>query len=107
MAYVNRRNEDKPLMITNQCPEVIHPGIGTQAGTAPETHGFKLDPGETRNLTVSADWQGRVWGRTNCSFNAEGTGPSHPGGLNGGGASCGTGDCGGLLSCKLSVSTML
>ena len=104
LVFVNRRDDKRPLRITNLCPEVLHPGIGTQAGTAPETHGFALGVGETRDLTVSGDWQGRVWGRTNCSFNAKGTGPSHPGGLNGGGASCGTGDCGGVLDCKLTVS---
>ena len=102
-VYINRRTDNRPLQITNQCPEVIYPAIGTQAGTAPEVQGFRLDLGETRKLSVSADWQGRVWGRTNCSFNADGTGPSNTGGNNGGGSACSTGDCGGIVDCRGTV----
>ncbi|KAL9104932.1 MAG: hypothetical protein Q9163_000177 [Psora crenata] len=100
IAYVAQRDESKPLVIENQCAETIYPGIATQAGRAPSTGGFRLDPGDTRNLTVGADWQGRVWGRTNCSFNDEGTGPSNAGGNDGGGRACTTGDCNGIVDCK-------
>lgn len=103
LAYVSQRGESKPLVISNLCTETIYPGIATQAGTAPSTGGFKLDTGQTRNLTVGADWQGRVWGRTNCSFNSDGTGSSNNGGNNGGGSACSTGDCNGLMSCKVTV----
>ncbi|MCJ1409813.1 hypothetical protein MMC19_003896 [Ptychographa xylographoides] len=101
--YVSQRAESVPLTITNQCPEVIYPGIATQAGTPPGTSGFALAVGKTRDLTVGADWQGRVWGRTNCSFNADGTGPSNTGGNNGGGSACGTGDCNGVVNCVVTV----
>ena len=98
------RSQTVPLRITNMCPEAIHPGIGTQAtGTGPSTQGFALEPGESMDLTVAANWQGRVWGRTNCTFNAEGTGPSITGGLNGGGEACQTGDCNGILDCVVTV----
>lgn len=104
-AYVARRDEmEKPLVIKNLCDEIIYPGIVTQAGTGPDIGGFRLDTGEQRNLTTSADWQGRVWGRTNCSFNAQGTGPKNVGGLNGGGRACNTGDCGGIINCRGTVS---
>ncbi|KAL8656774.1 MAG: hypothetical protein Q9210_000017 [Variospora velana] len=96
LAWVNRRADDRPLVISNQCKETIYPGIGTQAGTGPATQGFQLTAGQSRSLTVSADWQGRVWGRTNCSFNAAGTGPAS----SGTGVACGTGDCGGTVSCR-------
>ncbi|KAI4189194.1 MAG: hypothetical protein L6R41_001637 [Letrouitia leprolyta] len=96
LAWVNRRADNRPLKITNQCKETIYPGIGTQAGTGPSTQGFKLTSGQSRDLTVSADWQGRVWGRTNCSFNAAGTAPSS----SGTGVACGTGDCGGTVNCR-------
>lgn len=98
------RSQTVPLRITNLCPEAIHPGIGTQAtGTGPSTQGFALEPGESMDLTVAANWQGRVWGRTNCTFNGEGTGPSITGGLNGGGEACQTGDCNGILDCIVTV----
>ena len=100
---VRKRDTDKPLRVTNGCQETIHPGISTQAGIGPETNGFELEPGSSRLLTVSSDWQGRVWGRTNCSFNAAGTGASNRGGLNGGGRACMTGDCGGIVNCRLAV----
>lgn len=56
------------------------------------------------SLLVSADWQGRVWGRTNCSFNVGGTGPSNLNGNNGNGQACITGDCNGVLDCVVTVS---
>ncbi len=68
------KRDSVPLVISNLCPEMIWPGIGTQAGTGAGTGGFALDVGASRSLTVGADWQGRVWGRTNCSFNVGGTG---------------------------------
>jgi len=100
-----KRDGGLPLKITNACAETIWPGIGTQAGTGAGTGGFELAVGVSKDLTVSSDWQGRVWGRTNCSFNALGTGASNLNGNNGGGRACDSGDCGGVLSCVLTVST--
>lgn len=99
LAWVNRRADNRPLVIRNQCRETVYPGIGTQAGTGPATQGFQLTPGQSRSLEVSADWQGRVWGRTNCSFNAAGTAPAS----SGTGVACGTGDCGGTVNCRGTV----
>ena len=97
---LNRRKLDiTPLLVTNHCPDDIWPGISTQTGNGPGQTGFKLSPGETKNQTVSEDWQGRVWGRTNCSFNDDGTGPA-----SGGGRACYSGDCNGSLNCKVGVS---
>ena len=101
-----RDTSQKPLVVTNKCGETIYPAILTQSGTGPGTTGFKLSPGGSQNLAVSADWQGRVWGRTNCSFNSAGTGPDHAGGVNGNGAACLTGDCGGTVQCQLAVYTL-
>lgn len=89
-----------PLIIRNACPETIWPGIGTQNGKGPGTGGFELKPRTRMHMAVSPDWQGRVWGRTNCSFNDEGTGPSNLNGVNGNGAACLTGDCFGRLDCQ-------
>ncbi len=97
------RDDRKPLIIISNCSETLHPAITTQAGSGPESGGFELGPNESRSLTVSADWQGRVWGRTNCSFNSAGTGPAQKGGR---GNSCGTGDCGAVLDCKSSVGKL-
>jgi hypothetical protein len=52
---------------------------------------------------VSPDWQGRIWGRTNCSFNVGGSGPSQLNGVNGNGAECATG----VLDCVNTVSLPL
>ncbi|KAI4129949.1 MAG: hypothetical protein LQ347_003565 [Umbilicaria vellea] len=100
---VTLRSQTIPLRITNLCAEVIWPAVGTQHGTGPNSQGFQLKSGESKDQAVSADFQGRVWGRTNCTFNAEGTGPSNDGGLNGAGESCKTGDCAGLLDCRVTV----
>ncbi|OWP07039.1 hypothetical protein B2J93_7773 [Marssonina coronariae] len=88
------KRDSVPLKVSNLCEQTIWPGIGTQAGTGAGTGGFELASGGVKELTVSGDWQGRVWGRTNCSFNELGTGASNLNGNNGAGAACTTGDCG-------------
>lgn len=100
-----KRDGSIPLVISNNCDDTVWPGIGTQAGTGGGTGGFELSAGSSKSLTVSPDWQGRVWGRTNCSFNAAGTGASNLNGNNGGGAACSTGDCGGVLDCVMTGAT--
>lgn len=99
IKQMRRKLDITPLLVTNRCPEDIYPGISTQSGNGPSESGFKLAPGETKNQTVSEDWQGRVWGRTNCSFNSEGTGPKE-----GRGKACKSGDCNGILNCQVGVS---
>ena len=84
-----------PLIVRNGCGETIYPAIITQSGNGPGTGGFQLNPGDSRTLSVDKAWQGRVWGRTNCSFNGGGGGS--------GGPACSTGDCGSTLSCQGAV----
>ncbi|KUI73228.1 Thaumatin-like protein 1a [Cytospora mali] len=71
-----------PLLIYNDCPGTIWPGIYTTSGTGPGTGGFELAAGANRSLEVSTDWYGRVWGRTNCTSTTDG------------GLTCTTGSCG-------------
>ncbi|KAF1735611.1 Pathogenesis-related protein 5 [Beauveria bassiana] len=78
-----------PLIITNRCDTTIWPGTATQAGLGPGTGGFELNPGESKNLSVGSNWQGRVWGRTNCT-------------VNGDSCACQTGDCFAKLDCDFS-----
>ncbi|KAL2198453.1 thaumatin, partial [Corynascus similis CBS 632.67] len=87
------------LIVANRCGESIWPGIVTQNGIGPGTGGFELTPGTSRTMFVSPDWAGRIWGRTNCSFNADGSGPNTYSGVDGYGAACVTGDCLGKLDC--------
>jgi beta-mannosidase len=94
-----KRDNSTPLIVTNNCGDDIYPGITTQSGNGPDSTGFKLSPGDQNKLSVSENWQGRVWGRTNCSFNDQGTGPSN----NSPGKACGTGDCNGVMNCKVTV----
>lgn len=97
--WVNKRDSTVPLKVTNLCNEDIYPGIQTQSGTGPDSSGFLLKPGTSNSQTVSADWNGRVWARTNCSFNAEGIASA-----TGSGPACTTGDCGGTVACPSTVS---
>jgi hypothetical protein len=80
-----------PLKITNKCQETIWPGIATQHGVGPGTGGFELASGDSRNFWVGPTWQGRAWGRTNCT-------------VNGDSCTCKTGDCFGKLDCEFTVS---
>ncbi|GAP87126.1 putative thaumatin family protein [Rosellinia necatrix] len=89
-AAAARRDAAVPLIITNNCPDVLWPGIASQAGDAPAVHGFELGPGRSRKLTVGPTWAGRVWGRTNCT-------------VGGDTATCRTGDCLGKLNCIYGV----
>jgi beta-mannosidase len=100
---LDRRKEPMtPLLVTNNCPEVVYPGISTQSGDGPKENGFRLEPGKSHNQTVSEDWQGRVWGRTNCSFTDDGTKPK-----NGGPKACSSGDCNGIVNCRVGVSYLI
>lgn len=91
-----------PIRITNRCSDTIWPAVATQHGRGPGLGGFELGGGgKTRDLDVGWDWQGRIWGRTNCSFNANGTGPADAGkgSAAGPGTACATGDCFGVRNC--------
>lgn len=96
-----RQSTSIPLVIENLCSETVWPAIASQAGTGPSTNGFSLQTGSKKELTVGTNWQGRVWGRTNCSFNAAGTGPASASG----GTACETGDCAGVLDCRVTGNT--
>src|SRR5262249_4599098 len=51
--------------------------------------GRRLDPGQTWNLNVApGTTMARIWGRTNCNFDANGQGQ------------CQTGDCNRVLECQ-------
>lgn len=95
LHWVTKRDTGRPLRVSNNCDETIYPAIQTQAGTGPPTAGFGLKPGEVSDQMVSENWQGRVWGRTNCSFNGQGTAPAN----DAPGYACSTGDCGGTVLC--------
>ncbi|RSM17654.1 hypothetical protein CDV31_003579 [Fusarium ambrosium] len=81
-----------PLVITNKCDSTIWPGIATQSGKGPGVGGFELAQGKSKELWVGSEWQGRIWGRTNCT-------------VNGDSCTCKTGDCFGKLDCEFSGST--
>jgi Thaumatin family len=82
------------ITVSNNCTEDIYPGISTQNGNPPSENGFLLQPGQSQMVTVSSNWQGRIWPRTNCSF------PNN----NAPNKACNTGDCAGALNCTVSVS---
>lgn len=69
--------------ITNRCSYTVW------AAALPVGGGERLDPGETWAVDVPAGTVGgRVWARTGCSFDR-----------NGSNGRCQTGDCGGVLAC--------
>ena len=98
-----QNNGGTTLKISNLCPNDIYPAILSQGGTGPSTQGFLLNSGSNRNLSVSTDWQGRVWGRSNCSFTSSGT--RDPSSNLPNGMACSTGDCAGALDCKVTGQT--
>jgi hypothetical protein len=95
LSHLPKRQSNGSVSITvwNNCSETIWPGVGTQHGTIPAITGFELESGSSKVVSVDPEWQGRVWGRTNCTF------PN----LNAPSKACGTGDCAGALNCTVSV----
>ena len=62
--------------------------VGAQGSVLPENGGWKLDSGQTHDITIPNGWtSGRFWGRTECTFGS-------------GSGTCATGDCGGHLQCN-------
>ncbi|KAH8153403.1 uncharacterized protein LAJ45_02215 [Morchella importuna] len=88
LAQQQTRSDTRTLTVTNNCPYTIWPGLLTSNGTGPATTGFELAATSNRSVTVGWDWVGRIWGRTNCTFGADGAGY------------CLTGDCGNKLECQ-------
>ncbi|KAJ6405271.1 hypothetical protein OIU84_013275 [Salix udensis] len=74
--------------IVNYCQETVWPGI-TQ-GDNFNGGGFELKSGQSIVFTAPVGWNGRIWGRTGCKFDQNGSG------------SCKTGACGTSLKCKAS-----
>ncbi|CAN6339106.1 unnamed protein product [Urochloa humidicola] len=70
--------------ITNNCSFTMWPAAVPIGG------GTQLNPGQTWTLDVPVGTSGRIWGRTGCSFNG-----------NGSNGNCTTGDCAGELSCRV------
>lgn len=76
------------LIISNNCPESIWPGILATAGhQTPMSGGFHLPTAGQVLLDLPLNWSGRIWPRQGCSFDQ--TGAFH----------CQTGDCSGFLQC--------
>ncbi|XP_003574984.1 pathogenesis-related protein 5 [Brachypodium distachyon] len=75
--------------IINQCKTTVWPAA--TPGDSFGGGGFALKPGQSAVFTAPPKWSGRIWGRTDCSFDAtSGTGK------------CGTGACGDTLKCGAS-----
>lgn len=89
LASADSPPDTRTLLINNKCAYPIWPGVLTANGNSTSA-GFHLPAASNQSVTVSWDWIGRVWGRTNCTFDETtklGT--------------CLTGDCGGKLECAL------
>eukprot|EP01018_Ginkgo_biloba_P014786 Gb_23481 [translate_table: standard] len=75
--------------LVNNCAYTVWPGVltGGGGGGVLEDGGLTLEPGQAYAINAPAEWSGRFWGRTGCTFDPAGAG------------SCSTGDCGGVLKC--------
>lgn len=88
---VSKIPNNRSITITNSCQYNLWPAVLTTNNTGPYTNGFSLPPSMSLQLWVSHDWTGRIWARTNCSFNeSTNTGP------------CFTGSCANIVNCTLS-----
>ncbi|PUU79140.1 thaumatin, partial [Tuber borchii] len=75
------------IKITNNCPEGLYPAIIGSGGIPLSQTGFYLASNDARTVSIPSSWVGRVWARTNCTFDGNGRGY------------CSTGDCDKKLMC--------
>src|SRR5579859_440394 len=90
-SSIRKIPNNRSITVTNACQYNLWPAVLTTNNTGPYTNGFYLPSNMSLQLWVSHDWQGRIWARTNCSFN-ESTNTG----------SCFTGSCANILNCTLS-----
>ncbi|KAI3424679.1 uncharacterized protein J3R85_010435 [Psidium guajava] len=77
--------ETRKFTVQNYCKETVWPGITNSESFNGSI--FALKPGQSAVYNVSVPWSGRIWGRTGCDFDKNGTG------------NCQTGGCGTSLNC--------
>ncbi|KAG0135222.1 thaumatin family-domain-containing protein [Tuber indicum] len=87
LSDTNKSPLTRSIKITNNCPEDLHPAIVGSAGTPLNETGFYLARNDAHTIVVPSSWVGRVWARTNCTFDSNGRGH------------CSTGDCDKKLMC--------
>lgn len=87
-AGQNTSTEAKSFTLVNNCNETIWPAILTR-GNNSNGYGFALQQGQTAFYNATAGWSGRMWARTGCSFDKNGTG------------TCQTGSCGTSMNCTV------
>ncbi|GLJ40596.1 hypothetical protein SUGI_0838030 [Cryptomeria japonica] len=90
LATIFSYGEATRFTLVNECKHIIWPGIQPGAGhLLLERGGTCLEPQTAKSFEAPVGWSGRIWGRSNCSFDEAGN--------NGG---CTTGDCGGSFFCN-------
>jgi len=77
--------------IVNYCKETLWPAV--TPGENFDGGGFVLKPGQSAVFTAPVRWSGRIWARTGCKFDQNGSGQ------------CQTGSCGTTLKCSASGKT--
>ncbi|KAJ4839092.1 hypothetical protein Tsubulata_037198 [Turnera subulata] len=82
----NTSTNVKTFTLVNHCEETIWPAIITK-GDDNHGDGFSLKPDQTALYNAPSGWSGRIWARTGCNFDKNGTG------------TCQTGSCGTSLNC--------
>jgi hypothetical protein len=75
----------RPVTFVNRTRETIW--VAATPGSISGRTGWKLPADDSLTIQVANNYNGRIWGRTGCRFNAHGRGH------------CQTGDCGGLFQC--------
>ncbi|RUS24252.1 thaumatin family-domain-containing protein [Jimgerdemannia flammicorona] len=89
-GVAHKRAAPHTITVVNRCSFPIWPALFTSAGgqPSPSTTGWKQESGKSYTLTVPGNWNGRLWGRTNCDFSKSGL------------QNCDTGYCVGGLQCQ-------
>jgi Thaumatin family len=81
------------ITFVNSTSQTVWPAAQSSAKDPMPVTGWVLPPGATISFLIDDHYNGRIWGRTGCSFNSSGQGH------------CVTGDCDGHFQCGTAGST--
>jgi Thaumatin family len=79
--------DERTVTFVNDTSQTVWPAAQADPSQPLAETGWVVAPGQSVTITMPDHWNGRLWGRTGCSFDASGTGH------------CVTGDCAGRFQC--------
>jgi len=88
LSLISGAFAQRTFTVKNNCSQTVWVGAFSSNQPQPNSGGWALAAGASSSVAIANGWNGRFWGRRNCTFDASGAGM------------CETGDCGRGLLCN-------